>query len=45
MTRQQSGPVSDQKSLVDNQGTAQQATVSQLSEDSVPEGTYVMTEH
>ena len=45
MTRQQFGPVSGRKSLVDNQGRAQQATVGLLREDPLPERANVMAEY
>ena len=45
ITRQQSGSVSDRKSLLDNQEKAQQAAVGQPREDPVLEHADVMTEH
>ena len=38
-------PASDGKSMVDNQGTVQQAVVDQLREAPVPERTNVMAEY
>ena len=43
-TRLQSGPISDRKSLVDDQGRTQRADVGQLREDPLPERPNVMAE-